>query len=107
MAELPDLFDSFPALGVLRLEHNRLQQLPPSMCKIPDLRMLDLSHNKLGGVPVDVLRSLTTLTYMDAGYNGVPPPLETPRFPEGVKFKPSHSGRQMMWVSTNFAPTSD
>ncbi len=55
------VFDSLPALQVLRAARNAIEQVPSEVGLLKDLRILDLSKNRVTKLPVEQLEQLNKL----------------------------------------------
>jgi len=51
LASLPDFWESFPYLQEISILHNKIEELPKSMCQLRDLSFIDISYNQFKTIP--------------------------------------------------------
>lgn len=68
LAYLPDSFANCKQLEYLRLDSNRFEEFPLSICQLENLSYLDLSFNQLKSIPSEI-GNLKELTYLKLSKN--------------------------------------
>lgn len=63
-------FQHLKRLTCLKLWHNKIITIPPSICQVKNLESLYLSHNKLESLPASLF-SLPKLRYLDLSHNSI------------------------------------
>ncbi|HEY1699962.1 MAG TPA: COR domain-containing protein [Trebonia sp.] len=74
LASVPEWALQLSALRELKLDDNKLTELPPEIAGLPALEILDLSNNQLTSVPAELgeLRELRSLDLSDNTLDGLP-----------------------------------